>query len=431
MKQNFSKKNKTNKYSQAATRERLSQFQRKFPYKFRQVFDYYRDGQKELREGAVQEAKASFEKALSIYQEYIPAQNQLAMIYGMLHHYKEALQFARIVVKLDDKNVLAFLQGAIFLYKLGQEKEAESFAKSALIAFHEREGQDPYNDYDMLQRLVEMLSVLRDDKILSNLYKVRKSQLSPMSFYRAALALSNQGFIEDAISALQSIKEGSDYTEQGEFLENGIKIFVNENLPIPKLYEEGTGVKQVMVVSSLFIHEDQKKQDGLEYLKKSDSNWSVEVTKALLKSNALEVKLKKSLLSFLADSSESKQMVDVCFQKEMYEIPLNKLEKFDEIISTFSSTFQTSDKVSAKDNKVQASILKKQAISRKLNNFTKDKLILIVKACKISGYSKLNKKGLTELIGKEIVEKAPSSLEIKDLDEIQKIIDLMLDQIER
>lgn len=190
-------------------------------------------------------------------------------------------------------------------------------------------------------------------------------------------------------------------------------------------------MKQIEAILSLFNGEEQKIQAGLEYLKKCYSDWSMEVTKALLKSNTLDVKVKKSLLFLETDSSEGKQKVEVCLDKEMYEIPLSKPEKIDGNRNTLNTINENSTKVSEKVISDQSSILKKQAIIQILEGYTKEKLILIVKAYKISGYSKLNKKGLTELIGKEIIEKAPSSLEIKNLGEFQKIIDLKSEHFER
>lgn len=86
-------------------------------------------------------------------------------------------------------------------------------------------------------------------------------------------------------------------------------------------------MKQIEAILSLFNGEEQKIQAGLEYLKKCYSDWSMEVTKALLKSNTLDVKVKKSLLFLETDSSEGKQKVEVCLDKEMYEIPLKLVKK--------------------------------------------------------------------------------------------------------
>lgn len=326
MKRNHLKKNKLKKSSLAESQERLSNFQKKSPHKFRQVFDHYQKGQRELNQGIVNDAKTSFEKALTIYPEYIPAQNYLAVIYGLLGNFKEALLFVKKVIKLDGRNVFALIQGAIFLYRLQRGKEAEGYAEKALIAFKEREGIDPYHDYDMLQKLAEMLSVLRLDKDLCELYNARKTQLSPISLYRSALALCNEEKYTEACSVLKEIKENS-LKEKSTYLAQSIELFVQEELPIPMLLaEEETGFEQLMAILPLFTGEEQQKQTSLKYLKKHYNNWSLAVQKNLLVSKKLEDWVKKGILSILADWGEADKPVNIVLDGVEQQISLQAVE---------------------------------------------------------------------------------------------------------
>lgn len=327
MKRNKLKKKKHTKSTLARTQERLTNFQTKYPYKFRQVFENYNLGQRQLSGGRIEEAQGSFEKALAIYNEYIPAQNHLAVIYGMLHNYKEALLTVKKVLKLDDKNVFAFIQGAMFLYRLDREKEAISYAESALKAFQEREGHDPYNDYDMLQKLVEMLSVLRQDAIVSQLYKVRTTQLAPMSLYRSSLALSNEGFYEEAYQALDTISGSNELQQKASSLKDGMQMFLKHFLPLPMFYaEEHQGFEQLMVVSALLKGEEQHEQAAIDYFKNNYNDWSLQVMKALLTSQELSDWVKKGLLAILADWGEAKQPLTIMLDGIKQQVTLQPVE---------------------------------------------------------------------------------------------------------
>ncbi|OIJ17417.1 hypothetical protein BKP37_02630 [Anaerobacillus alkalilacustris] len=327
MKKNHVIKKKIKTSSIANTLERLNQFQTKQPQKFKQVFDYYQKGQNELNHGLVHQAKDSFEAALRIYREYIPAQNYLAVIHGLLNNYLEALKIVKQVIRLDDKNVFAYIQGAIFLYRLDRKKEAEAYSQRALHSFHEREGHDSYTDYDLLQKLVEMLSVLREDETLSKLYHERKSQLSPMSLYRSALSLSNEGHYDEARVAFQTIYDHTPIKEQVRLLDRSLKLFVEVGIPVPLLFaEEEEGFKLTMAVASLFDGEETKKQASFNYIKNNESVEMKELIKRLLKTNKLEDWVKKSLLSILADFGEAMEPITVLLDGEIQLISLQPVE---------------------------------------------------------------------------------------------------------
>ncbi|WP_161568191.1 tetratricopeptide repeat protein [Anaerobacillus alkaliphilus] len=327
MKRNQTKKNKIKKSPLIGTQERLSSFQKKSPHKFRQVFEYHQHGQRKLTEGNVGEAKGSFENALSIYPEYIPAQNYLAVIYGMLGNFKEAFQFVKKVIKLDDRNVFALIQGAIFLFRLQRGKEAESYAQTALASYQEREGIDPYHDYDMLQKLVEMFSVLRLDKEICELYTKRKQQLSAISLYRSALAISNEKNYEEALLALRSIKGDQALAEKSTYLAQSIELFMEESIRVPLLFaEEDSGFEQLMAVYRLFVGEEKQKQVSLDYLNSHSDKWTVESSKKLLVSSRIEDWLKKAILSNLADIGETEKPVTVLLGGVMQEISLTPIE---------------------------------------------------------------------------------------------------------
>lgn len=256
MKRNQLKKKKSKKSPLINTQERLNHFQTKFPYKFRQVFESFQKGQQEISDGFVQKAKESFEKALMIYPDYIPALNQLAAVYGLLKDNAEAIKIVKKVLTLDDKNVFALIQGAIFLFRQEQVKEAEFYAKKALASFHEREGYDAYHDYDMLQKLVEMLSVLKLDVDVKNLYEKRKNQLSPMSYYLVAISFSNEGLYHEAREALQKIHQDTPIKENAAILDKCLKISLEEKLEVPKLaIDDETCLKQMMSIIEKFGNE--------------------------------------------------------------------------------------------------------------------------------------------------------------------------------
>ncbi len=327
MKRNQLKKNKIKKSPLVGTQERLSNFQKKSPHKFRQVFEYHQQGHRKLTEGNVGEARGNFEKALSIYPEYIPALNYLAVIFGMLGNFLEANQFIKKVLKLDDRNVLALIQGAIFLFRLGKGKEAESYARKAEISFQEREGLDPYHDYDMLQKMVEMFSVLKLDSDLTKLYYKRKQQLSSISLYRTALALSNEQKYEEAVLVLRSIKSDQALVEKSTYLAKSIELFIEEDLKVPFLYaEEDSGFEQLMTVQRLFDGDEQQKQMSLEYFTNHPSHWIVETSKKLLISSVLEDWLKKAILSNLAELGETEKPVTVRLDGAIQEISLKPIE---------------------------------------------------------------------------------------------------------
>lgn len=328
MKRNQMKKNKIKKSTLAGTQERLSLFQKKFPHKFRQVFELFQQGQRELNVGNVAEAKLKFEHSLKIYPEYIPSQNYLAVVYGMLGDYKEAINYVKSILKLDDYNVFALIQGAIFLYRIHREKEAIGYARKAIVAYQGRRGIDPYHDYDMLQKLVEMLSVLRLDEELVVLYNIQKAHLSPISLYRSSLALSNQEKYEEAIDTLNNINcEDASLIEKCNYLNKAISIFNKENLPVPMLYaEEDLGFERLMAIYPFFSTDEVKIQSGIDYLKHHHNNWSVEVTKQLLLSSAVDDWLKKSLLSILADWGNTEKPVSIYLNGELQEISLQPVE---------------------------------------------------------------------------------------------------------
>ena len=343
MKRNKVKKKKLKKSPLLAAQERLKDFQTKQPYKFRQVFENYQRGQQELNQGDIQAAKNSFEKAVSIFEDYIPAQNHLAVIFGILNNYLEALQKVRKVLTLDDKNVFALTQGAIFLYRLGREKEAGNYAEKSLTAFYGREGHDPYHDYDMLQKLVEMLSVLRKDDLLTELYQVKSAHFSPMSLYRSALALSNEGDNEEAQTAFQKIKTSEPIKEKGEILKNNLQLFSEEKLPIPLLYaEDELGFEQLMAISSLYKGAEHEKQAGVEFIRSHYNPWALELTKELLTSQRLEDWTKKQLLSVLAEWGEAKQPVTILLEGARQQISLQPVElSLDERLSSIFAEGKT------------------------------------------------------------------------------------------
>ncbi|OIJ13798.1 hypothetical protein BKP35_08440 [Anaerobacillus arseniciselenatis] len=327
MKRNKVKKKKLKKSPLLATQERLKHFQTSQPYKFRQVFENYQKGLQQLNQGDLQSAKNSFEKAISIFEDYIPAQNHLAVIHGILNNFQEGFQKVRKVLTLDDKNIFALTQGAIFLYRLERENEARNYAKKALSAFNEREGHDPYHDYDMLQKLVEMFSVLKEDELLSGLYKEKHAHFAPMSLYRSALALSNEGYIDDAQKAFEKIKVNEPIKEKGEILKNNLLLFSEEKLPIPLLYaEDDLGFEQLMMVSSLYNGSEHEKQAGIEFIRNHHNPWSLQLTRELLKSQRLEDWLKKQLLSVLAEWGEADQPVTVWIEGNWQQISLKPVE---------------------------------------------------------------------------------------------------------
>ncbi|MCT8140483.1 tetratricopeptide repeat protein [Anaerobacillus sp. CMMVII] len=326
MKRNHGKKNNRKKSQLASANQRLVNFQKNSPQKFKLVFDHYQQGQRELQVGAISEAKISFENALRFYPEYIPALNNIAVIYGLKGNYREAFLYVKKVIKLDEHEVFALIQGAIFLYRLQREKEAEVFADKAFVSFEQREGIDPYHDYDMLQKLAEMLSVLQLDDKLSRLYMTKKAQLAPISIYRSALALSNQELYEEACTAFTYITDAS-LKEKSMYLHTSLELFLQENLSVPKFYaEEESGFEQLMAIRALFIGDEQQKHASLSYLKETKTKWTVDVVKQSLLSEKLKDWLKKSLLSILADWGEAEKPVPILIDGELQHISLQPIE---------------------------------------------------------------------------------------------------------